>query len=137
MLIFTLTSLAGCGGGGSESGQPDVIEVTPQQINATGTANQCVKGVGPRVYIHGGQPPYHLFNTLPSAMQLSAEVVGHSGQSFVVTFTGQCFDNMPIKIEDALGQLGELMLSNRANPPTNTSQPPAQAAQTGATHEVF
>ncbi len=137
MLMATLASLTGCGGGGSESGRPDVIEVTPQLVNATGTANHCVTGAGPSVYIHGGHPPYQLFNTLPSAMQLSSEIIQRSGDSFVVTFTGQCFDNLPIKIEDALGQLGEVMLTNRASTPTNTTQTPAQAAQIATTDEDF
>lgn len=126
MSFLMLASVAACGGGGSESGQPDKIEVTPSTINATGVASRCAVGAGPTVYVHGGLPPYKLFNTLPSGIQLNVDSVARSGGNFVVAFTGQCFDSMPIKIEDALGQLGEVTLTNKPERP-DTSLTPAAA----------
>ncbi len=127
MSCVVLASMASCGGGGSESGQPDVIEVTPPTVNATGVASRCAVGVGPTVFVRGGLPPYKLFNTLPSGMQLNVDVVQRSGGSFVVTFSGQCFDSMPIKVEDALGQSGQVTLTNKPEKP-DTSPVPTPAA---------
>ena len=73
--------------------------------------------MGPTVFVHGGQPPYKLFNTLPTAMRLSTSTVQQSGQSFNVRLTGQCFDAAPIRIEDAMGRLSEVVLSNQPGTP--------------------
>ncbi len=114
MCALLWAGLAGCGGGGSESGKPDEIEVTPKAMKVTGPGpGQCAKGGGLKVFVHGGLPPYKLFNTLPSGIRLSTNVVQRSGESFEVFFTGQCFDTLPIKVEDALGQFGEISLSNQ------------------------
>ena len=113
ILILAAATLTACGGGGNESGPPDEITASPAQFTAKGTGTECASGKGPTVFVHGGQPPYKLFNTLPLAMRLSTGEVQQSGQSFVVTLTGRCFDAAPIRIEDAMGRLSEVVLGNQ------------------------
>ena len=118
-LIFILATanLTACGGGGNESGPPEEITASPSQFTVKGTGAGCASGMGPTVFVHGGQPPYKLFNTLPTAMRLSTSTVQQSGQSFNVRLTGQCFDAAPIRIEDAMGRLSEVVLSNQPGTP--------------------
>jgi hypothetical protein len=107
-----MLALAGCGGGGNESGPPDSIEVSPAAVTV-GEANVCFAGLGPKVYIHGGRPPYKLSNTVPQGMRLDRSVVQNSGDSFTITFiNGVCMENMPIVIEDEMGRLAKVTVNN-------------------------
>jgi hypothetical protein len=112
-LSLCVLGLAACGGGGNESGPPDDILVSPARIAVKGIGTGCANGTGPTVFIHGGVPPYKLFNTLPQGIRLDKSVLMQSGDSFVVTLTGQCFEAMTIRIEDALGRLAEVDVTNQ------------------------
>lgn len=108
-----LLSLSACGGGGNESGPPDQIYVSVTAVSV-GEKNQCVIAKGPEIHVYGGTPPYKLANSLPQGMILSKTVVQNSGDSFVITFTGVCMTAMPITVEDQMGLLTKVDVSNGA-----------------------
>jgi len=88
--------------------------VSTQSVTV-GSIGQCMLGTGPEVHIYGGSPPYTLSNSLPQGMKLDKTVVQHSGESFVITFTNSiCMTNMPITIEDRMGRVTQVMVSNGA-----------------------
>ena len=107
--------LSGCGGGGTESGSPEEIFVSPSEVTATGVPGACALGVGPTVHLYGGQPPYRLSNSVPSAIVLDKAEVEDSGDGFTIYFTnGICVDGMPVTIEDSMGNLATLTVTNQA-----------------------
>lgn len=104
--------LAACGGGGSESGPEDMVQPSMSAVVA-GSAGNCVVGVGPEIHIHGGRPPYKLSNSVPQGMRLSTQQVLKSGDSFVIHFINSvAMDKMPITIEDDMGRLAQVSVSN-------------------------
>jgi hypothetical protein len=85
--------LSGCGGGGTESGSPEEIFVSPAEVIVTGSPGACAVGEGPTVHLYGGLPPYKLSNSVPSAMVLDTMEVEDSGDGFTIHFTnGTCVD---------------------------------------------
>ncbi|WP_324155080.1 hypothetical protein [Ideonella sp.] len=105
--------LAACGGGGNESGPPDQIMPSTTSVHVTGPAGGCATGTGPTVYLFGGQPPYRLSNGYPSGMQLDKTQVDQSGQGFTITFIGgACMSTVPITIEDTMGRLATVQVTN-------------------------
>ena len=105
----------GCGGGGTESGSPEEIFVFPNEVIVTGAPGACALGTGPTVHLYGGRPPYRLSNSVPSAMVLDKTEVEDSGDGFTIFFTsGICVDGMPITIEDSMGNLATLTVTNQA-----------------------
>jgi len=112
--LVLLGSLAGCGGGGNESGPPDDIYLSDSAIAVEGPDKlTCFTGEGPVVYIYGAQPPYKLSNSVPLAMTLSKTTVGDSGQGFTIFFNGTCLDNASVTIEDDMGRLTRLGVTNQ------------------------
>ncbi|HEV6964640.1 hypothetical protein, partial [Roseateles sp.] len=65
------------------------------------------------VHVYGGQPPYKLANSMPQGMVLNKTVVQNSGDSFLITLTGVCMDAMPITLEDQLGNLAKVTVTNQ------------------------
>lgn len=112
-MAMVVLSLSACGGGGNESGQPDVLQASPAQVTITGGQDACAAGVGPTVFLYGGTPPYKLKNSVPTAMTLDKSVVQDSGQGFTPTFTGQCLDNLPVSVEDDMGRVIEVYFTNQ------------------------
>lgn len=108
-----LAGLTACGGGGNESGDPQQLFVSPADVVVTGPPGACAAGDGPVVHVYGGQPPYDLGNSMPQAMQLSRTRLPNSGESFLITFTGACLEAMPITIEDDMGRLITVNVTNR------------------------
>jgi hypothetical protein len=107
-------ALAGCGGGGNESGPADALFVSPAEVSV-GSTGTCAVGLGPTVFIYGGQPPYKLDNSVPQAMLLDKSVVQRSGDGFTISFiNGICLDSMPIIVEDDLGRTATVSVSNGA-----------------------
>lgn len=107
------TALAACGGGGNESGPPDAVEASPTSITVKGSATACTSGEAGRVSVYGGSPPYKLKNSAPAAMTIDKSTVQNSGDDFTVTFNGTCMDNMPVTIEDSMGRLLAVPMSNK------------------------
>jgi len=108
-----LLSLSACGGGGNESGPPDQIYVSATSVTV-GDKGNCVAMKGPEIHVYGGTPPYKLANSVPQGMVLSKTVVQNSGDSFVITFTGVCMTTMPITVEDQMGLMARVDVSNGA-----------------------
>lgn len=109
--VSLLLSLSACGGGGNESGPPDQIYLSTTAVTV-GKPGECSAGLGPEIHVYGGTPPYRLANSLPQAMTLNKSVVQNSGDSFAITFNGMCMDSMPITVEDQMGLLAKLSVSN-------------------------
>jgi predicted small lipoprotein YifL len=108
-------SLAGCGGGGNESGPPDALLASPTAVTVSGApgSQTCYTGTGPTVFVYGGQPPYKLSNSAPPAMTLDKAVLNNSGDGVVITFiNGVCLSTIPITVEDAMGRVLSIGVSN-------------------------
>jgi len=110
-LAAVLLSLTACGGGGNESGPPESIYLSATSVTV-GTPGNCQTGLGPTVHVYGGTPPYKLANSVPQGMVLNKTVVQNSGDGFTITFTGVCLDSMPITVEDQMGLLAHVDVSN-------------------------
>lgn len=112
--LIGLTGLVGaCGGGGNESGPPDSVIASPAEIRVSGGADACVWGVGPTVFVYGGQPPYTLYNSAPLAMVLDRQYLSESGDGFQIAFTnGICLDQIPVTIEDSVGRVIAVPVTN-------------------------
>jgi len=105
--------LGACGGGGNESGLWDSVLASPASVTVTGNATSCAWGRGPTVFVYGGQPPYRLFNSAPMAMWLDRPYLNDSGDGFTVTFVnGVCMDQIPITVEDAMGRVIAVPITN-------------------------
>lgn len=111
VVLCLLAGVSGCGGGGNESGPPDSLEVSPASVTV-GTQDACISGVGPTVYVYGGKPPYKLSNSVPQGMTLNRSVLQNSGDGFTITLLGVCMQNMPINIEDDMGRLSKVTVTN-------------------------
>lgn len=106
--------LAGCGGGGNESGPAETLEAMPNAVSV-GVTGDCSEGMGPTVTVWGGQPPYKLTNSMPTGMTLDKSRLTYSGEGFTIRFiNGVCMTNMPISIEDDMGRLLHVLVSKGA-----------------------
>lgn len=108
----TVLTLSACGGGGNESGDPDMLTVAPGAVTVSGPTGVCGVGIGPEVHVWGGQPPYKLTNSVPGSISLSKSKLENSGDGFTIEFFGGCLDKMPVTIEDDMGRLTSLLVSN-------------------------
>jgi hypothetical protein len=104
--------LASCGGGGNESGPADSLLASPTGVSVEGPPNACFSGPGPKVFIFGGQPPYKLSNSAPLAMTLDKTELSNSGDGFTLTFVNGCLESLPITVEDAMGRVLSVPISN-------------------------
>ncbi len=107
-----IAALAACGGGGNESGQKDVIQLSMDDIIATGPPGACATGTGPTVYIYGGTPPYTLTNSAKGFVTLDVYFVRDSGDGFTPTFNGACIESLPVTVQDDMGRLATVRLTN-------------------------
>lgn len=111
--VASLSFLSACGGGGNESGDPEEMTVQPGAITvSSGMAGICAVGLSAKVHVWGGQPPYKLTNPVPDAMVLSDKTLENSGDGFTVQFLGTCLTTIPVTIEDDMGRLTTLTVSN-------------------------
>jgi len=105
--------LTSCGvGGDDEAGSPTKFSVVPSSIKVTGPTGACAAGANGTVFVYGGAAPYRLSNTVPDYVTLDRTEVSHPAESFTVTFTGGCLDPGTIAVEDSLGNLVTLTLTN-------------------------
>jgi hypothetical protein len=110
--LALMTLLTACGGGGNESGPTDSLFLSVSSVKV-GSPGNCVTGAGPEVHVYGGTPPYTLSNSVPQGILLNKTVVQNSGESFSVGFiNGVCLDKMPITIEDKMGRVAQVQVSN-------------------------
>jgi len=111
-MSFSLV-IAGCGGGGNESGPPDQVVPSATDVTVSGAPGRCYAGMGPTVFVHGGRPPYQVRNPAPLAMSLDKTEVANSGDGFTISFLpGTCLDHLTITIEDTMGRLANVQVSN-------------------------
>ncbi len=111
--IAAALALSACGGGGNESGPAETLVASPTSVTATGPSpTSCAAGTGPTIFVYGGQPPYKLTNSAPTALAISVTTLHSSGDGFVVTFLGQCLSQIPINIEDDDGRILAVPISN-------------------------
>lgn len=87
---------------------------SPSSIIVSGGPGACYVGTGPTLFVHGGQPPYKLFNSAPQSMSLDKTKLNSSGEGVVVSFLNGCMDNIPITIEDDMGRVVNVKVSNIA-----------------------
>ena len=110
--LFVSLLLAACGGGGNESGPPDAVQLSLSSVRV-GSQGNCVTGMGPEIHVFGGSPPYKLSNSVPQGMQLNKTSVDRSGDGFTITFiNGVCLQNMPITVEDTMGRIAQVQVTN-------------------------
>lgn len=110
--LLLATVLTACGGGGNESGPPDHIQLSMSSVRV-GSPGFCVSGMGPEVHVYGGSPPYRVSNSVPQGMQLNKSSVVLSGDSFTISFiNGVCLENMPITVEDGMGRIAQVIVTN-------------------------
>lgn len=115
LAVASLSLLSGCGGGGNESGDRERLYVQPDAITVTsGTPDACAAGASARIHVWGGQPPYKLTNPVPDAMTLSDKTLENSGEGFTIQFLGVCLSTIPVTIEDDMGRLISVTVSNVA-----------------------
>jgi hypothetical protein len=88
--------------------------VSPTSVTFQGTrTDQCAgSGISASFFIFGGNAPYTISNTAPTAFFVSPTTVSSSGGSFTVTPTGQCFDNAAIIVRDSSGRTVTVTASN-------------------------
>ncbi|MEK8031079.1 hypothetical protein AACH06_09660 [Ideonella sp. DXS29W] len=110
--VLMASLLAGCGGGGNESGPDEEIQLSSSSIEVEGPPGSCAVGYYGKVHIFGGQPPYTVNNSVPAGVLLSTDRVADSGGSFDVTFLGQCLKGAPVTVEDDMGRLATVELTN-------------------------
>jgi hypothetical protein len=111
-VITLVGAVSGCGGGGNESGPPDEIQLSATALDVTGPPGACAVGYAGKVFVFGGEPPYRLYNSAPAGVHLSTDRVADSGDGFDVTFLGQCLASVPITVQDDMGRLATLSLTN-------------------------
>jgi hypothetical protein len=109
----TLGLLTACGGGGNDSEPYEAVFASPAAVKATGSPSACAVGPGPTVFVYGGQPPYTLSNSAPTAMTLDRPVLGNRGDGFAVSFiNGVCIEDLPVIVVDAQGQVLSVPITN-------------------------
>jgi hypothetical protein len=105
------------------SGSP--IVVVPATATITGAlTTTCSTGFRVNYYIYGGNPPYTVSSTFPSAVILSGSPVGASGGFFSATTNGTCVNPLVFTIVDSAGKQTTASLINQPG----TVAPPAPAA---------
>ena len=113
LLLAAAGLLSACGGGGNESGPAEEIQLSADAFEVTGPPGQCAVGYAGRVFVFGGQPPYILHNSASAGVLLSTEKIADSGGYFDLTFLGQCLEGVPVTVEDDMGRLASVKLTNK------------------------
>jgi hypothetical protein len=114
MTMTTASLLCACGGGGNESGPPDSILLSPAAVSVMGPHLACARGIGPTVFVYGGTPPYTLNNSYALGMTLDKQSLKNSGDGFTITFNGVCMESVPITVQDDMGRISAVGVTNVA-----------------------
>jgi hypothetical protein len=105
------------------SGSP--IVVIPATATITGpTSTTCSSGFRVNYYLYGGNPPYTVASTFPTAITLTGSPVSASGGFFTATTNGTCVNPLTFTIVDSAGKQITAQLINDVG----TIAPPAPAA---------
>jgi hypothetical protein len=91
------------------------LNAQPQALQFTGTdSNTCASGISADVIVTGGRPPYSISS--PAAFSVNPLILGHSGDRFTVTATGQCTSSTNIAVVDSAGTSVTVTASNVVGP---------------------
>jgi hypothetical protein len=98
------------------------ITVVPAKATITSYyKDTCSSGFRVDYYIYGGNPPYRVSSTFPSAVGLFNSVVNASGGFFGAVTNGSCVNPLTFTIVDAAGKQTTALLENlpgTEDPPT-------------------
>jgi hypothetical protein len=101
------------------------IVVIPATATITGAlTTSCSSGFRVDYYIYGGNPPYTVSSTFPTAVILSGSPVPSSGRFFSATTNGTCVNPLTFTIVDSAGKQTTAQLINQ---PGTTAPPPPGA----------
>jgi hypothetical protein len=104
----------------------DSIQLSQSDVTVTGpTATACAVGSGPNVFVYGGTPPYTVYNSLPAGMTLDKSRVQDSGDSFTISFLGVCMQTMPITVQDSMGRLATVTVTNQVQQSSTSASSPS------------
>ena len=102
--------------------ETSAITVIPAKATITSTyKDNCSSGFRVDYYIYGGNPPYRVSSTFPSAVGIINPVVNASGGFFGATTAGICVNPLTFTIVDAAGKQTTALLENlpgTEDPPT-------------------
>ncbi len=106
-------------------GSQSPLTVVPTTATiTTALVNVCSTGFRVDYYIYGGNPPYTVSSTFPSAITLVNTTVAASGGFFEAVTNGSCVNPLTFTIVDSAGKQITAELINQAGSGT----PPAPAA---------
>lgn len=89
------------------------ITIIPPKATIQGAfVNECSSGFRVDYYIYGGNPPYRVSSTFPSAVSLSPTSVTASGDRFSAVTNGTCVNPLTFTILDAAGKQTTALLEN-------------------------
>ena len=96
------------------------LDAQPRSLRFTGRdADTCASNVGADVIVFGGRPPYSISSS--AAFIVNPLVLGHSGDRFNVTSTGQCTSDTgsQIAVVDTAGSTVTVTAINQRGSATN------------------
>ena len=89
------------------------ITVIPAKATITGAyKNECSAGFEVDYFIYGGNPPYRISSTFPSAAAIIGSPVNTSGGRFRAVTNGTCVNPLTFTIADAAGKQTTALLEN-------------------------
>lgn len=96
-------TLASCGGGGDDAAGPSRMVVTPAEKTWVGPKSLCLNGtfsienaISTHVIV-GGQEPYRIVSTSPSAIPLQTTVTGKN-PTFDIVANGSCASDFGVTV---------------------------------------
>jgi hypothetical protein len=104
--------LSACGGGGSLNDGQESLKVNPSTVVVSGPVGSCYSGLGPTVFVFGGNAPYTLRNSLPIGLFVDKTVLRQPGEGVTLSFNGTCFDTLPLIVTDNEGVSASVTISN-------------------------
>jgi hypothetical protein len=106
-------------------GSESPLVVIPATATITGAlTTSCSTGFRIDYYIYGGNPPYTVSSTFPTAVTITGSPVSASGRFFTATTNGTCVNPLTFTIVDSAGKQITAQLINQPG----TIAPPAPAA---------
>jgi hypothetical protein len=100
-----------------------VIPATATITSASAT--ECTSGFRIDYYIYGGNPPYTVASTFPTAVTLVNSIVTASGKFFEAITNGTCVNPLTFTIVDSAGKQTTATLINELGTPAPVTPPTA------------
>jgi hypothetical protein len=113
------------------------ITVIPPKATIKGVyKNECSNGFQIDYFVYGGNPPYRVTSTFPSAVSLFPSTVAASGGRFSATTNGTCVEPLVFSIVDAAGKQTTAELENLPGTADRPADPPPALAVSPANSSV-